>query len=501
MNVMQDITIDVLKPRQTVIHVVQEDSTRKIRLTLLKNNLPFDISQDLDAGETVYGFVEFRKADGHGGMYDTTSLGDPAVELEDAETATNVWIVNLDGNCFTCPGWAQINVRFETEDGKRIHTFRIMVDVEPTASSDTESTDWGELNSIADMKAAITSMFEETMSVEAKQALLNLLSHVAYTDEHGQDYYDALEAELFRTAELVSISAVFDQGSAVIYDTDDLDTLRQYLTVTATYEDLSEREITGYTLSGTLTVGTSTITVAYGGKTVTFEVTVSDFMLNDILTLDGIQNTRSGHNASATTWEDLSGNGNDFAKISGASNVVWENDSATFDATNRLLGLDKDLFNGLTNLSIEIVVNITGRGSTADGSASVGYAFTNRTSENRTDGFRIYSYVSSNGEGMNGTYASTGLGYFGDFATIDIRHIVFVFTSTGETTYVDGEVANTKTLTFPSGSAMTSFRIGGSATPGAYFNGKIYRIGISSTAMTAQEVAERYSFMKNRFGF
>lgn len=115
-----------------------------------------------------------------------------------------------------------------------------------------------------------------TWSDGAKNALLNLLAHVAYIDEHGQDYYDALEAELFRTADLVSISAVFEQGSAVIYDTDDLDTLKQYLTVTATYEDLSTREITAYTLSGTLEVGTSTITVSYAGKTTTFNVTVTE---------------------------------------------------------------------------------------------------------------------------------------------------------------------------------------------------------------------------------
>lgn len=120
-----------------------------------------------------------------------------------------------------------------------------------------------------------SDVFFNGFTPDAKQALLNLLAHVAYTDEHGQDYYDALEAELFRTAEIVSISAVFDQGSAVIYDTDDLDTLRQYLTVTATYEDLSQREVTGYTLSGTLTEGTSTITVSYGGKTTTFNVVVT----------------------------------------------------------------------------------------------------------------------------------------------------------------------------------------------------------------------------------
>ena len=124
-----------------------------------------------------------------------------------------------------------------------------------------------------------SDVFFNGFTPDAKQALLNLLAHVAYTDAHGQDYYDELEAELFRTADIVSISAVFEQGSAVIYDTDDLDTLRQYLTVTATYEDLSTREVTGYTLSGTLTAGTSTIMVSYGEATTTFEVTVATHTL------------------------------------------------------------------------------------------------------------------------------------------------------------------------------------------------------------------------------
>lgn len=272
LTIEQNVTIDVLNPRRNIIHVVQEDSTRVIRLTLLANNLPYNV--EATETETVLKFVEFRKPDGHGGMYDTTSTGETAVQLEDSNVP-NVWLIALDGQCFTFPGWTQINIRFETESGRRIHTFPIFVDVSPTASSDTESTDWGELNSIGDLKAAVGALFEATMSADAKQALMNLLAHVAYTDEHGQDYYDELETELFRTAGIVSISAVFDQGSAVIYDTDDLDTLRQYLTVTATYEDLSEREITGYTLSGTLTEGTSAITVSYAGKTATFDVTVT----------------------------------------------------------------------------------------------------------------------------------------------------------------------------------------------------------------------------------
>ena len=75
---------------------------------------------------------------------------------------------------------------------------------------------------------------------------------------------------------LSSISAVYTQ-SGTVYDTDSLDSLKADLVVTATYSDSSTQTVPAgdYTLSGTLTVGTSTITVSYGGKTTTFNVTVS----------------------------------------------------------------------------------------------------------------------------------------------------------------------------------------------------------------------------------
>lgn len=75
-------------------------------------------------------------------------------------------------------------------------------------------------------------------------------------------------------AELVSISAVYTQ-SGTVYDTDSLDSLRDDLVVTATYDDTSTAVITNYILSGTLAKGTSVITVTYGGKATTFNVTVS----------------------------------------------------------------------------------------------------------------------------------------------------------------------------------------------------------------------------------
>lgn len=113
------------------------------------------------------------------------------------------------------------------------------------------------------------------LTFEAKQALMNCFAHVAWIDANGQTYYDALYNALFNTATLESIYALFIQGSAVIYDTDSLDSLRQYLVVTAYYSDETSAVVSDYTLSGTLTVGTSTITASYGGKSSTFNVTVS----------------------------------------------------------------------------------------------------------------------------------------------------------------------------------------------------------------------------------
>ena len=88
------------------------------------------------------------------------------------------------------------------------------------------------------------------------------------TKEQNYDYLVGEEKTV------TGISAVFNAGSNTIYTTSSLTTLKQYLTVTATYDDSTTAKVTSYTLSGTLTEGTSTITVTYGGTTTTFDVTV-----------------------------------------------------------------------------------------------------------------------------------------------------------------------------------------------------------------------------------
>ena len=69
------------------------------------------------------------------------------------------------------------------------------------------------------------------LTADVKVALLDCFAHVAWIDEDGQDYYDALEEALYPPANLVSISAEFNSGANTIYDTASLNDLKQEDTI------------------------------------------------------------------------------------------------------------------------------------------------------------------------------------------------------------------------------------------------------------------------------
>ena len=134
----------------------------------------------------------------------------------------------------------------------------------------------------AQINAAVEAYIEEHpgaligLTDEVKQALLQIASKVAYIDDQGAQYYQDLYDALYPPVDLQSISAVYTQ-SGTVYTTDSLDSLKSDLVVTASYSNGTSETLasTDYTLSGSLTAGTSTITVSYGGKTTTFTVTVT----------------------------------------------------------------------------------------------------------------------------------------------------------------------------------------------------------------------------------
>lgn len=173
----------------------------------------------------------------------------------------------------TRPGKVECQLKVSSGD-LVISTYTFYIIVEPsTTGLPTEQLGYD----IYDLIDAAQQIQNVGLTEEVKQALLDCFEHVAWTDEHGQDYVDALEAALYPPAELVSISAVYTQ-SGTVYDTASLDDLKPDLVVTAHYDDGTSEAVTNYTLSGALSVGTSTVTVSYGGKTTTFSVTVTHYV-------------------------------------------------------------------------------------------------------------------------------------------------------------------------------------------------------------------------------
>ena len=128
-------------------------------------------------------------------------------------------------------------------------------------------------------------------------------------------------------ATLTSIEAVYTP-SGVVFNTDTLDSLKSDLVVTAYYDDNTSTIITNYMLSGSLTGGTNTIIVTYGGKTDTFDVSVLYALPSGYTGYDYIKNGTIGNNgyksAVFTGLDDTYGSDNyehsiEFAYDSGTS--------------------------------------------------------------------------------------------------------------------------------------------------------------------------------------
>lgn len=290
MNVSKKITIDLNNPRKNVVHLGQGDNQHQIVLTLLKDGMPFDVSEGIGTATLVAG-VHYIKANGIGGYYDWTSTDLAAVVL--ATGTTNVWNVLIDEHATDVPGFAEIFVTFSLASGETLHSFPITLDVIRTSGGTTDpdkpyyhSTSF----LLAGAQAAKTPAMsfpvgvdgdgklwaEGGWSADAKEALIACFEQVAWKTPYGQTYLSALETALYPGAYLVSITAAYEQDRP-IYTDDSLDLVRLDLVVTANYSDGTSETLAddAYELIGTLIAGTSTITVSYGGKTASVSVLVT----------------------------------------------------------------------------------------------------------------------------------------------------------------------------------------------------------------------------------
>lgn len=260
----QIISINLIPNLSTpaVVRVSQYDVGRPLVFKVYDGTSPADLTG-------VTAVIEGTKKSGLG-FSESGTVSDNTVTLDTTLAMTQEY------------GSIPAEIRF-TKTGEDVGTANFILAVEKTPHA--EGTTDGTTETMADLQSQLDALDERVETLEGgggglteavKSAMLQIAQKVAYIDEHGQTYYNALYNALYPPAELVSITAVYTQ-SGTVYDTDSLDSLKNDLVVTATFTDSTTGVINAedYTLSGTLTEGTSTITVSYGGKTASFNVTVT----------------------------------------------------------------------------------------------------------------------------------------------------------------------------------------------------------------------------------
>ena len=88
-----------------------------------------------------------------------------------------------------------------------------------------------------------------------------------------------LNVVLVPSAELLSITAEFNQGERTIFNEDGFDELRKFLVVTKEYNNGMMEVTEDYELSGELVGGTNTISVSVGEKSTTFNVEITEVVI------------------------------------------------------------------------------------------------------------------------------------------------------------------------------------------------------------------------------
>ena len=221
----------------------------------------------------------------------------------------------------------------------------------------------------------------------------------------GYELYEYVE-----DGTLIGITATYNQ-TATITDQSSLDDLRPDLTVISEYDNGHTYVITDYTLSGTLEVGTSTITVSYKGFTDTFDVTVSSsitYLYNWDFTqslTDSVQNkTVSLSNATFTQGTGIVG--------SNANNTI---SFPSFNLFGKTLEVD---FASLTKSGTSTLLSLLTKGSNNR------FCYSNNTDEWLA---RLYN------SGQSATYKSTQT----NFTNTTFK---FVFTNNHMSIYTNGDL-------------------------------------------------------------
>lgn len=219
-----------------------------------------------------------------------------------------------------------------------------------------------------------------------------------------------------------------------------------------------------------------------------------------LLYLDGINNTRNGHDNNTTVWEDLSGNNYDFIKLASAQNAIWSENSYVGDGTDRTLYYNQAILADATECTIEVCYDVPKL-------TNYIWVFQSRDSDKGANGFQFL--VNSNRRMATVFLTYNDYKTLGDF--VDCTDI------NGRTM---GIALNNQTIEFSNNTDFystdvdegymqsvaprTNYTIGstypwGIGLNGFYFQGNIYAIRIYNRKLSEAEIAYNCEIDKLRF--
>ena len=216
-----------------------------------------------------------------------------------------------------------------------------------------------------------------------------------------------------------------------------------------------------------------------------------------ILYLDGNNNTRNGHDDNATVWEDLSGNNNDFIKLSSAQNAIWSENSYVGDGKNRTLYHNQAILADATECTIEVCYDVPKL-------TNYIWVFQSRDSDKGANGFQFI--VSSTRRNATVFLTYNDYKFLGDFVNctdingrtmgIALNNQTIEFSNNAEFYSTDVDEGYMQSV-----APRTNYTIG-SAYPwinAHYFQGNIYAIRIYNRKLSEAEIAYNCEIDKLRF--
>ena len=149
--ITQKLNLDLqLSQRQPILYAKQGDALlRKVELHLFEGGRAWTVPNDLTIRQVV-----FCKADRHGGAYDTMPDGSTAAVAINGNVAT----VAIAPEVLTCAGRCAMELQLMSEDGKQITTWTWIYQIAESVERRIQSTDYWNVQSIAQMRAAIEAI-------------------------------------------------------------------------------------------------------------------------------------------------------------------------------------------------------------------------------------------------------------------------------------------------------------------------------------------------------